>query len=167
MDILQILLSESFWSASIRIATPLIFGVLGALICEKSGVLNLGIEGIFVAGAMVGWMAVWLGAGLWGGVLAAALAGAFFGLLHGILTVPLGLSQHVSGLGNHAFCNLCQLFFLPHGASYRVVAAAHYAVSTVGYSAFVRFAFYWPDFVSAHGAYVLGAFVRCRGLVYL
>jgi ABC-type uncharacterized transport system permease subunit len=69
MDILQILLSESFWSASIRIATPLIFGVLGALICEKSGVLNLGIEGIFVAGAMVGWLAVWLGAGLWGGVL--------------------------------------------------------------------------------------------------
>ena len=86
MDILQILLSESFWSASIRIATPLIFGVLGALICEKSGVLNLGIEGIFVAGAMAGWMAVWLGAGLWGGVLFAILAVGALGLLHGILT---------------------------------------------------------------------------------
>ncbi len=60
IEIFQILLSESFWSASLRIATPLIFGVLGALICEKSGVLNLGIEGIFVAGAMAGWMAVWL-----------------------------------------------------------------------------------------------------------
>ena len=99
MEILQILLSDSFWAASLRIATPLIFGVLGALICEKSGVLNLGIEGIFVAGAMAGWMAVWLGAGLWGGVLVAALAGGFFGLIHAILTVPLGLSQHVSGLG--------------------------------------------------------------------
>ena len=110
MDILQILLSESFWSASIRIATPLIFGVLGALICEKSGVLNLGIEGIFVAGAMVGWMAVWLGAGLWGGVLAAALAGAFFGFLHGILTVPLGLSQHVSGLGITLFATSVSYF---------------------------------------------------------
>ncbi len=99
MDILNILLSESFWAASLRIATPLIFGVLGALICERAGVLNLGIEGIFVVGAMCGWMAVWLGAGLWGGVLVAALAGAFFGLLHAILTVPLGLSQHVSGLG--------------------------------------------------------------------
>ena len=51
-EIIQILLSDSFWAASLRIATPLIFGVLGALICEKSGVLNLGIEGIFVAGAM-------------------------------------------------------------------------------------------------------------------
>ncbi len=99
MDILQILLSDSFWAAALRIATPLIFGVLGALICEKSGVLNLGIEGIFVVGAMAGWMAVWFGVGLWGGLLVAALAGGFFGLIHAILTVPLGLSQHVSGLG--------------------------------------------------------------------
>jgi len=99
MDILNILLSDSFWAASLRIATPLIFGVLGALVCEKAGVLNLGIEGIFAAGAMAGWMAVYLGAGLWGGLLAAACVGGFFGLIHAILTVPLGLSQHVSGLG--------------------------------------------------------------------
>ena len=65
MDIINILLSDSFWAASLRIASPLIFGVLGALLCERAGVLNLGIEGIFVAGAMAGWMAVWLGAGLW------------------------------------------------------------------------------------------------------
>ena len=110
MDILNILLSESFWAASLRIATPLIFGVLGALICEKSGVLNLGIEGIFVAGAMSGWMAVWLGAGLWGGVLVAAGAGAFFGLIHAVLTVPLGLSQHVSGLGVTLFATSVSYF---------------------------------------------------------
>jgi len=99
MDILEIFLNANFWAAALRIATPLIFGVLGALICERAGVLNLGIEGIFAAGAMAGWMAVWLGAGLWGGVLVAAIAGAFFGLIHAILTIPLGLSQHVSGLG--------------------------------------------------------------------
>jgi len=99
MDFLNIFLSDSFWAASLRIATPLIFGVLGALLCERSGVLNLGIEGIFVVGAMTGWMAVWLGAGLWGGIIVAALSGAVFGLFHGILTVIFGLSQHVSGLG--------------------------------------------------------------------
>ncbi len=99
MEFLDIFLNESFWAASLRIATPLIFGVMGALVCERAGVLNLGIEGIFVVGAMTGWMAVWMGAPLWGGVAAAALSGAFFGLLHAILTVPLGLSQHVSGLG--------------------------------------------------------------------
>ena len=110
MDILNILLSESFWAASLRIASPLIFGVLGALICEKSGVLNLGIEGIFVAGAMSGWMAVWLGAGLWGGIAVAALAGGFFGLIHAILTVPLGLSQHVSGIGVTLFATSLSYF---------------------------------------------------------
>ena len=99
MEILDILLQPNFWAAAIRIATPLIFGVLGALLCERAGVLNLGIEGIFVAGAMSGWMAVWLGADLWTGVLAAAAVGALFGLLHALLTVVLGLSQHVSGLG--------------------------------------------------------------------
>ena len=110
IDILQILISDSFWAAAVRIATPLIFGVLGALICEKSGVLNLGIEGIFVAGAMFGWMAVWLGLGLWGGLFVAALAGAFFGFLHAILTVPLGLSQHVSGLGVTLFATSLSYF---------------------------------------------------------
>ena len=110
MEILEILLSENFWAAALRIATPLIFGVLGALICEKSGVLNLGIEGIFAAGAMAGWMAVWLGAGLWTGLLCAALTGAFFGLIHAILTVPLGLSQHVSGLGITMFATSVSYF---------------------------------------------------------
>lgn len=110
MEILDILVSANFWAASLRIATPLIFGVIGALICERAGVLNLGIEGIFTAGAMAGWMAVWLGAGLWGGVLVAAMAGAFFGLIHAILTVPLGLSQHVSGIGVTLFATSLSYF---------------------------------------------------------
>ena len=110
MDILNIFLSDSFWTASLRIATPLIFGVLGALLCERSGVLNLGIEGIFVVGAMTGWMAVWMGAGLWGGVLVAALSGALFGLFHALLTVVFGLSQHVSGLGITLFASSAASF---------------------------------------------------------
>jgi len=109
-EILDIILSANFWAASLRIATPLIFGVIGALICERAGVLNLGIEGIFTAGAMAGWMAVWLGAGLWAGVLVAAMAGAFFGLIHAILTVPLGLSQHVSGIGVTLFATSLSYF---------------------------------------------------------
>lgn len=110
IEIFQILISESFWAAALRISTPLIFGVLGALLCEKSGVLNLGIEGIFVAGAMAGWLGVWLGLSLIGGLIIAALAGAFFGLIHAILTVPLGLSQHVSGLGVTLFATSLSYF---------------------------------------------------------
>ncbi|MGL1921829.1 MAG: ABC transporter permease [Hyphomicrobiales bacterium] len=110
MEIINILISDSFWAAALRIATPLIFGVLGALICEKAGVLNLGIEGIFVAGAMAGWLAAWVGFGLWGGLLVAALTGGFFGLIHAILTVPMGLSQHVSGLGITMFATSVSYF---------------------------------------------------------
>jgi simple sugar transport system permease protein len=99
MEIFEILFTTNFWAAAIRIGSPLIFGVMGALICERAGILNLGIEGIFTAGAMAGWMAVWLGVDLWTGVAVAAATGAAFGLLHAGLTVPLGLSQHVSGIG--------------------------------------------------------------------
>lgn len=98
-DIIDILLSVSFWAAAIRIASPLIFATMGELICERAGVLNLGIEGIMVAGAFSGWVVVWAGAPLWLGVAAAMLTGMGFGLVHGVLTVPFGLSQHVVGLG--------------------------------------------------------------------
>ncbi|MEM9708498.1 MAG: ABC transporter permease [Pseudomonadota bacterium] len=99
MEILDILLSASFWAAAVRIASPLIFATMGELICERAGVLNLGIEGIMVVGAFAGWMAVYAGTGLWVGVCIAMAAGMLFGLLHGTLTVPFGLSQHVVGLG--------------------------------------------------------------------
>ena len=110
MDILEILLTVSFWAAATRIATPLIFGTLGELICERAGVLNLGIEGIMTAGAMAGWMAVYQGADLWSGVLFAAAIGMIFGLIHGIFTVPLGLSQHVTGLGLTLLCTSLAYF---------------------------------------------------------
>ncbi|MES2994128.1 MAG: ABC transporter permease [Pseudomonadota bacterium] len=98
-EIAELLLSAPFWVAVLRIATPLILGTLGVLLCERAGVLNLGIEGIMVAGAFAGWLTVYQGGGLWTGVAVAALVGAGFGLLHGVLTVTLSLSQHVSGLG--------------------------------------------------------------------
>jgi general nucleoside transport system permease protein len=108
--VVDILLSASFWAAAVRIATPLMFGVLGALLCERAGVLNLGIEGIFTAGAMAGWLTVYLGGGLWTGVAVAALTGAAFGLLHALLTVPLGLSQHVTGIGVTLFATSASYF---------------------------------------------------------
>ena len=98
-DLLDILTNAPFWTAVLRIATPLILGTLGVLLCERAGVLNLGIEGIMVAGAFTGWLAVYAGAPLWAGVGVATLTGAVFGLLHAFLTVSLALSQHVTGLG--------------------------------------------------------------------
>ncbi|MHA1525288.1 MAG: ABC transporter permease [Alphaproteobacteria bacterium] len=98
-DLFEILLTAGFWAATLRIVSPLIFGTLGELICERAGVLNLGIEGIMTIGAMAGWMWVYQGGDLWGGVVFAATVGAMFGLLHASFTVYLGVSQHVTGIG--------------------------------------------------------------------
>ena len=99
IDFFEILFTAGFWAATIRIACPLIFATLGELLCERAGVLNLGIEGIMSIGAMVGWMSVFLGADLYSGVIIAALVGGIFGFLHAIFTVYLGASQHVTGIG--------------------------------------------------------------------
>ena len=53
---IDVIMSAPFWVAVLRIATPLILGTLGVLLCERAGVLNLGIEGIMVAGAFTGWL---------------------------------------------------------------------------------------------------------------
>ena len=104
-DLFEILLTAGFWAATIRIVSPLIFGTLGELICERAGVLNLGIEGIMTMGAMAGWMWVYQGGDLWGGILFAAFVGAMFGFLHAVFTVHLGLSQHVTGIGITLFAS--------------------------------------------------------------
>ncbi len=99
MEAIDILFTATFWAAAIRIASPLILATMGELICERAGVLNLGIEGIMTAGAFAGWFTVYAGGDLWLGVCVAAMVGIAFGALHGFLTVPLGLSQHVTGIG--------------------------------------------------------------------
>jgi len=98
-ELSNLLLNAAFWEAVLRIATPLLLGTLGVLWCERAGVLNLGIEGIMVAGAFSGWLVVYAGGSLGAGVLGAALTGALLGLLHAGLCVVLAVSQHVAGLG--------------------------------------------------------------------
>ncbi|SLN10695.1 ABC transporter permease [Oceanibacterium hippocampi] len=117
MEFFELFLAAGFWAAMIRMATPLIFGTLGELICERAGVLNLGIEGIMTFGAMIAWLWVYQGGDLWTSVLVAAAVGALFGLLHAIFSVYLGLSQHVSGIGITLFASSLSYFafrvFLP------------------------------------------------------
>ena len=99
IELFEMMLTAGLWASVVRIATPLIFATLGELICERAGVLNLGIEGIMTIGAMAGWIWVYQGGELWGGVVFVAIVGMLFGFLHSILVVYLGLSQHVSGIG--------------------------------------------------------------------
>ena len=115
MEAVEILWQASFWVAAIRIASPLIFATMGELICERAGVLNLGIEGIMTAGAFAGWITVYAGGDLWTGVAVAALTGAAFGLLHGVLT-PIAWRcrksprRRRSNRSSHGRCPACRTF---------------------------------------------------------
>jgi simple sugar transport system permease protein len=98
-DILSITFFTGLIGATLRMATPIIFATLGEVLSERAGVLNLGIEGIMIIGAVTGFLATLITGSLWFGVLMAMLMGMLFGLLMSVLAVYLGLSQHVSGLG--------------------------------------------------------------------
>jgi ABC-type uncharacterized transport system permease subunit len=86
-------------ASTLRVATPLIFGTLGELFCERSGVLNLGIEGTMFMGAFSGFAIAFFTGSPELGILGALIIGAISGLLMGFFSVKLGVNQHVSGLG--------------------------------------------------------------------
>jgi simple sugar transport system permease protein len=71
------------FAGAIRVSTPFLFVSLGEVITEKSGRINLGLEGTLVMGAMAGYAIAYLTLSPWLGVLAAGLAGLALGLLHG------------------------------------------------------------------------------------
>lgn len=96
--------------AMMRMATPIILAMLGEIITERAGVLNLGIEGIMLMGAMTGFLVTLSTGSLWTGVIAAALVGMAFALVMAVLVVYLGLSQHVSGLGITLFATGLAMF---------------------------------------------------------
>ena len=90
-------------ASGIAYGTPLLYGALGELLAERSGVLNLGVEGMMLIGAVVGFWAVQrfhaaTGISLAAAVLVAALAGAAMALIHAFLVITLRASQIVSGL---------------------------------------------------------------------
>ena len=96
--------------AMMRMATPIIFATLGEILSERSGVLNLGIEGIMLMGAMTGFLVTFSSGSIWLGVFAAAGVGMILGLLMAFLAVYMGLSQHVSGLAITLFCTGLAMF---------------------------------------------------------
>jgi general nucleoside transport system permease protein len=82
---------------SVFAATPLILGALAGIVCERSGVINVAIEGQLLAGAFAGALAASV-ASLWVGVVAAALAGALIGALLAVFAIRFLVNQVVLGV---------------------------------------------------------------------
>jgi simple sugar transport system permease protein len=91
---------------AIRVSTPFLFVSLGELITERSGRINLGLEGTLVFGAMAGYAIAYLTGSAWTGVAAAALTGAAFGVVHGVICsiprvndIAIGIALMLFGMG--------------------------------------------------------------------
>lgn len=99
-------------AAGIRLATPLIFAALGGILSERSGVINIGLEGMLVIGTFGGYVGALFGQTPWLGALGGIIAGALLGFLFAVMAVLLGADQVVLGTGvNVAALGLTSFFY--------------------------------------------------------
>ncbi len=91
-------IAESILLTIATAATPLLIAAMGELVVERSGVLNLGVEGMMVMGAATGFMAAAVTGSAWIGLLAAIAMGAAFSLLFAVLTQSVATNQVATGL---------------------------------------------------------------------
>ncbi len=91
---------------AIRVSTPFLFVSLGEVLTERSGRINLGLEGTLVFGAMAGYAIAVMTGSAWAGVVVAAFAGSLFGLIHGLICslpkvndIAIGIAMMLFGTG--------------------------------------------------------------------
>lgn len=95
--------TASVFAATIRLATPYLFASLGEMFGQRSGVLNLGVDGIMLMGAFFAFYVVLLTQNLLLGLVAAILVGALLGLAMAFISVTLKAEQGISGIGLYLF----------------------------------------------------------------
>ena len=99
MDNMEYLFSFNIVLTTLRFAIPLTLAAIGATLCERSGVINLGVEGMMLIGAFGGVLGTYISGSPWFGVLFAILTGALMGLVHAELSIRYKTNQTVSGVG--------------------------------------------------------------------
>ena len=90
-------------ASGIRLATPYLYAAIGETFGQRSGVLNLGVEGQMLLGAFAAFYVTVTTGSLWLGMLAAVLVGAAVGLAMALVTINLQAEQGISGIGFYLF----------------------------------------------------------------
>jgi general nucleoside transport system permease protein len=111
-SILSVMFMTDLGRSTIRMATPLAFAAMGGVYSERSGVINVGLEGMMLTGAFTGAMGSLLFGNPWMGLLCAALGGGAMGLIHSFVCVTLRANQIVSGIAINIFALGMTSFFL-------------------------------------------------------
>ena len=94
---------ETFAAAAIRMGTPLALAGLGEAYSEKSGILNIGLEGIMLSGAFFSFIAAYQTQSLFLGILAGILGGVFISMIHAFMSIQARADQTISGLALNFF----------------------------------------------------------------
>ncbi|MBI3958204.1 MAG: ABC transporter permease, partial [Chloroflexi bacterium] len=89
--------------SGVRLATPYLFAALGETFAQRSGVLNLGVDGMMLMGAFTAFYVVFSGGTVWLGVTAAIGVGCTMGLLMAVVSVTMQAEQGISGIGLYLF----------------------------------------------------------------
>src|ERR1700694_4929893 len=97
-DFLHLLDPVSLLSITLITATPLTLAALGGVMSERSGVVNIALEGIMLTGAFIGYGVAFITHNLWLGALAAVGSGMLIASLHAVLSISLMVDQIVSGM---------------------------------------------------------------------
>lgn len=87
-----------YLASTLRFSVPLAYAAMGGLFSERSGVLNIGLEGMLLTGAFTSAAATFYSGNVWVGITTAFIVGGLVGLLHAFLCVTLRVNQLVSGL---------------------------------------------------------------------
>ena len=95
---MDVVLITNVLAATVVAGTPLLLVALGELVCERSGVLNLGQEGMMLMGAVIGFIAATATGSLSMGVLAAMLGGVLMAMLFALMAITLAANQYAAGL---------------------------------------------------------------------
>ncbi|MDR1778879.1 MAG: ABC transporter permease [Clostridiales Family XIII bacterium] len=102
-DILTVSFLTAFLSATVRLAVPIIYGGLGELVAEKTGILNIGMEGVMLSGAFFSFAGAWFSGSILVGLACGILGGMAVSMLHAFLSIRLAQDQTVSGLALNLF----------------------------------------------------------------
>lgn len=112
----DVILTEAFiialLAAAVRLATPILLTSLGEIFAERSGVLNIGLEGVMLIGTFLTFLTAYYTNNLLLALVIGALAGALMSLVHGIVSISLKANQVVSGIAiNFLALGLAGFFF--------------------------------------------------------